>query len=244
VNVSNAIRVTVLVLSLVALSALPVSADPVTLMTLNYTGFLNYHDLGDRSPEQIAIETGFFDYGVVSGGLTVVGQHDQGSPVAFSMTINTSAPATVITNPLGYSFTQYSQGLLAATFSVGPLTYSLGPTNLHSDWLFSITPVAGPSLVGSNGLTMVPDHLSLYDSGSSGFITINNAAVWLDPIVMFSFAPAWCQSSCGTHYVYSHLQLTSVSVPEPSTLCFMGIGLLAVHWRLRVRRSRRIPARI
>jgi hypothetical protein len=178
-----------------------------------YAGQWVYNDLGSTDPQQVALETGFDAYGIVSPGHTVVGDYDQGTPI--SLTVNANAAA----------------GMLVATLNVGPLKYWT-ETTVSSALLFPIAHAYGPSITGSNGLTMVPGFMGLY-ADHVLTSTIGNLTLWHNPRFYLGFCPSGHTpkgSICAPgSMAFSDLRLVSVSVPEPSTLPLMSGALLALY---------------
>jgi hypothetical protein len=156
-----------------------------------------------------------------------MGDHAQGTPFSLSITLNPAAPVD--------SFGNYVGGLLQGMLAVGPLTYRMGPSNLGADGRFWFAPVTGPSVTGTNGVTMVPVDISLSPGfGSLGNInfSVGNVTVWYLLNMGFRFDLAG-----GTPAISSEVRLTSISVPEPGTLPLLAGAFLILGWRQR--RTRR-----
>ncbi len=220
-NVTKRIRIGILV----CIGALWTSHAFAAPITLSFAGNWSYYNLGDTSPDHLALEAGFGNLGIYSGGQSSVANLTSGTPLTFSMTVNPNAPV----NGTG----QYAGALLGGRIRVGSLTYYIEPSNMSSGgWFFGPTRVHGPS-VTANGITSVPVW-----AGFSSNVTGNpalptamaNASSWTNSTMWLSFRPAGCSPwPCSEgDLVVSGLQLTSVSVPEVSSLYLAATGALCL----------------
>ena len=204
------------------LSAQSVSAAPITI---GFSGNWLFYDLGTPGPGQAAFEAAFASYGIVSGGCSTLGCNSVGTPLTLSMTINPNSPV----NSLG----THTAGLISARLNLGPLTYTMGPANLQPSLGF-ISQMSGPTL-SANGLTFAPQWFNLLVNDQSGTHDLASTLANISSQRTFSFV-----NSFGFGWGFSDLKVTSVSVPEPSSLAAIGSALaaFAVTRRMRARSKR------
>jgi hypothetical protein len=191
------------------------SAAPITLTYAGTWIIFNPIPVGELD---VAVQTGFGAYGI-----------NQGSPLLFSMTINPNATAV----PVGGGLSVYPNGLSGATLRVGPLTYTATQSFLGINGGPDFLHMAGPVVVGSNGLALTKLELLSQFVGGPMF-QFGNVPVFPFHRLQLFFNEVYVDAP-----VISDLQLVSVSVPEPSTLVTLSgaaMPLLAMWgWRRRRR---------
>lgn len=219
---------------LLVLLATPAKASPITI---NFEGEWLFHDFEWKFvgcqvlPEQCAFVQGLAAIGV-----------NEFSKIYFSLTLDSQ---TGWANPSGV-YTGPASGqvrLGSASYSLHQTSFSLstgqscgggncGGMNVLGGGL------AGPALFGY-GLTMLPSYFQLTSSGPSlGSASLSsqslaNIASW-STFMTVGFTPAGVG---GLHLGHVNLHVTSVSVPEPSTLVLMSGALIAGLVCLRRRRT-------
>lgn len=149
------VRVAAVCLLVGGFSASQASASPITM---NFTGLFHYWDLGmhESDPSELAFETAFAAYGVLSAGCSSQGCYSTSSPILLSLTVDPSGPSVSSWIP---------GAILAGTFDIGPLRYVMDPIG-------PLSALAGPT-ISANGYTFAPQWADILDSGPSAVIAFD-----------------------------------------------------------------------